>query len=434
MTPDAWIAVGASFAVILGAALAGTHFLVRAPLEAERAKVEAEGAASAAARADAERRLESERRHLADLDNRYRSLRQDFASLREGKTGALLKRDIEEQLIDAMDHLGVDEASILVPDSAPGASSFVFLVVQGPAAPKLRLAKPPIDRGIVGRVFRTATTYNTSNARHDPDFFAGIDEKSEHLTRTMLTIPLTAGGEVVGVAQFLNKPGGFDSSDEVSAEDWAAELAPRVRDFVRSRENFELLGLAGDSRQQKATIVFCDLTSSSVLFDQMNMSSAVDCINEYLEQQCGTALSFGGTIGKYLGDGAMLCFNVPRPIRDDDHVVCAVEAAIRMQEQFERLRSGWLSEALPVQGIFNRIGVATGRVVEAKIGHSQFQEVTVIGDPVNEAANLCESAGREKDTIIVSETLAGALRDRFDLTESDASHGGRAGFELVRDG
>jgi class 3 adenylate cyclase len=431
MSPDAWIAVGAGFTAILGAALAGTHFLVRAPLEAERAKAEAKAAEAVAARGDAERRLQHERENRVGLDSRHQSLQQDFANLRRGETGVFLKHEIEGRLDRAMEVLGVTEGSILVPDPAPGASNFVFLVAQGPAAPRIRSAKPP--RGsIVGRVFSTGTPYNTVNAHHDSNFFSGIDEKGEHLTRTMLTVPLISAGRVVGVAQFLNKAGGFDEVDEARAVEFADDLAPLVRDFVRKRENFLLLGTAGASREREATIAFCDLTRSSVLLKEMNAPSAIDCINEYFEQQCEIAWSFGATVDKYLGDGAMLCFNVPRPIYDDDHSVRAVEAALRMQEQFDLLRSDWLGQGLPVGGIYNRIGLATGRVVETKIGHSRSPQNTLIGEPVNEAANLCGLADRGRDVIVVSEALAAKLGQRFALAESSASSRHGPSFELTR--
>jgi class 3 adenylate cyclase len=366
-----------------------------------------------AARADAERKLEHEREHLADLDARHRGLQQDFANFKRGKTSVPLKHEIEARLFEAMEALGVKESSILVPGPPPNSSRFVFLAIQGPAAAKLRRAKLPIDQGIVGRVFATGTLHNTANAHSDPNFFAGIDEKAEHRTQTMLTAPLTHHGKSVGVAQFLNKAGGFSPSDEVNAEQFATLLAPKVAAFIRDPENFELLGLASQSEDREATIAFCDLTSSSFLLEQMNVLSAIDCINEYLEQQCDAAMSFGGTVDKYLGDGAMLRFNVPRRIADEDHAVRAVEAALKMQELFARLKSSWLSEGLPVGDIYNRIGLCSGIVYEAKIGHPQFQQITVIGDAVNYAASLCETADRSGNVILIPERLIPRLDSRF---------------------
>jgi len=424
MPADAWVGIGAGIVAIVGGLLAGTHFLVRAPLEAANAKAEAEKSQVEAARADVEQKLERERERLAELDSRHQSLQRDFTHFRRGKTSVPLKHEIEDLLWEAMEALGVTEGSILVPGPPPNSPRFVFLAIYGPAADKLRRAKLPIDQGIVGRVFASGTPHNTVNAQRDPNFFMGIDEKAEHRTQAMLTIALRYHGRVVGVIQFLNKVAGFDAADETAASEFASLLAPKVATFTHDPENFELLGLASQSEEREATIAFCDLTSSSLLLEQMNVLSAIDCINEYLEQQCDAAMGFGATVDKYLGDGAMLRFNVPRRIADDDHAVRAVEAALSMQALFERLKVSWLSEGLPVDGIYNRIGLSSGIVYEAKIGHPQFQQLTVVGDAVNGAAALCETASRARNVIVIPESMLARLGGRFVVrnSESDSAY------------
>ena len=51
--------------------------------------------------------------------------------------------------------------------------------------------------------------------------------------------------------------------------------------------------------------MFCDLTSSSTLFQELNVSAAVQHINEYLQVVCDVAFSHGATVDKYMGDGAL---------------------------------------------------------------------------------------------------------------------------------
>jgi class 3 adenylate cyclase len=126
------------------------------------------------------------------------------------------------------------------------------------------------------------------------------------------------------------------------------------------------------------------LTSSSLLLEHLNTPSAIDCINEYLEDQCGVAMDRGATIDKYIGDGAMLRF-VPARSPEGDHVAQAVEAALEMQERFERLKESWINSRLPVREIYSRIGISCGTVHDAKLGHPQFQEITVIGEAVSPA-------------------------------------------------
>jgi class 3 adenylate cyclase len=401
---------------IAGAIIGYAKFMIQAPLVARVAKLDAEKAQVEATRSDTERTLDHERSRLSELDDRYNALQQDFVNLKLARPGVVLKHEIDTGLQEAMNALDVKESSILLPGPPPDASRFVFLSIYGPAAAKLRDAKLAIDKGIVGRVFATGTLHRTGNASRDPNFFAGIDRKAEHETRSLLTLPLRYEDRVIGVIQFLNKAGGFTQSDEVHGTALAQSLATKVAVFARDPANFSQLGLAWRSEDKEATIAFCDLTSFSSLLTQMNVPSAIDCINEYLEQQCEVAMRYGATVDKYIGDGVMLRFNVPRPILVGDHAVRAVEAALEMRGAYEGLKERWENEGLPVDMVYSRIGLSYGRVYEAKIGHPQFQQITLIGEAVNDAASLCETAPRSGNVVVVDERLAQRLGDSFVVT------------------
>lgn len=221
----------------------------------------------------------------------------------------------------------------------------------------------------------------------------------------MLNFPLWHHGEVVGVLQLLNKEGSerFTDSDIPLIEPFALSLAEKVADFVRAPENLEILGFMQEREPEYATVMFCDLTRSSLLFREMSASAAIQHINEYLERICDIGLSHGATVDKYIGDGVLLRFNVPRRVKD--HPYQAVIAALEMKTAFEKLKGDWNIMGESLMSLYTRIGIAYGEVHEAIIGHPQYQYVTIFGQPVNVAVNLCEAAVRDRNVIIVDERM-----------------------------
>ena len=73
----------------------------------------------------------------------------------------------------------------------------------------------PVGKGIAGSVAATGEVINIADAYADPRFDRSWDRMSGFSTKQILTAPIRSRvGEVVGVFQLLNKPGGFDADDE----------------------------------------------------------------------------------------------------------------------------------------------------------------------------------------------------------------------------
>ena len=348
-----------------------------------------------------------------ELDSRQKDLLQLIGGVKSaGSAALLLKSGIDTVLEQAMKVLQSTASSILVPLPAPEPANLVFLSVYGPAAQKLRRATMSIKKGIAGFVFSQGRPYLALDARQDKQFFKGIDTIANYTTMDMLCVPVSDGGHVLGVMQFLNKEGGanFDQQDLKIAERFASSVAPKLVEFTAEPRNFELLGFSAEQVDKQGAIAFCDLTASSLLIDAMDFTSAISLMNAYLERSCDVALKFGGTIDKLLGDGAMLRFNVPHPVHD--YKKQAVYAALQMRQEFDLLKQGWLDAGLPVTGLFTRVGVSSGRLRQAIVGPPQFQSMTVMGEPVITASSLCSGAPRDRNVILIDgETLNGVERE-----------------------
>ena len=74
----------------------------------------------------------------------------------------------------------------------------------------------PIDQGIAGFVCVRGETVNIPDAYCDPRFNPDVDDQTGFVTKTILCMPVWANGEVVAVAQVINKSSGqeFCSDDE----------------------------------------------------------------------------------------------------------------------------------------------------------------------------------------------------------------------------
>lgn len=166
----------------------------------------------------------SNRSHLADLD--------------EGELFMELIRDVANELdIDVLCHKILVNVSLLT--HADRGSLFL---VKGPPTGKYLVAKlfdvtqnTPLDEavrrakqdeliipfgvGIAGTVAQTNETINIKEAYQDPRFNSEIDQKTGYKTNIILSMPIcNYEGQVIGVAQIINKTNGSPEFTERDSE------------------------------------------------------------------------------------------------------------------------------------------------------------------------------------------------------------------------
>jgi RND family efflux transporter MFP subunit len=90
----------------------------------------------------------------------------------------------------------------------------VCRIARGPAAERLEGLELPMGAGIVGDVALRGVPELVADARRDPRFIHQVDEATGFVTRSVLTAPLRAKGEVLGAFQVLNKRSGDGQFDE----------------------------------------------------------------------------------------------------------------------------------------------------------------------------------------------------------------------------
>jgi class 3 adenylate cyclase len=142
------------------------------------------------------------------------------------------------------------------------------------------------------------------------------------------------------------------------------------------------------------TSVFCDLSGSTSLTEQIDPEAAYSVIRSYFDQARQAFELHGGAVEKFIGDAVVATFGLPEARADDALRAC--RAALDVQERVQRLNEG-LGDRFRA-GIAVRIGVSTGEVVGA-------DGALVLGDAVTFAARL-EQAASPGEVLIAEQTRA----------------------------
>jgi class 3 adenylate cyclase/tetratricopeptide (TPR) repeat protein len=149
--------------------------------------------------------------------------------------------------------------------------------------------------------------------------------------------------------------------------------------------------------RKTVTVVFCDVTGSTSLGEQLDPESLRRVMSRYFEEMKTVLERHGGSVEKFIGDAVMAVFGIPSVHEDD--ALRAVRAAAEMRDALEALNKELERERGVT--IASRIGVNTGEVVAGDLTAGQ---ALVTGDAVNVAARL-EQAAAPGEILIGEATL-----------------------------
>ncbi len=143
---------------------------------------------------------------------------------------------------------------------------------------------------------------------------------------------------------------------------------------------------AGERRV--VTVLFCDVVGSTALAEQMDPERWRMLMNETFNHLTPPVDEYDGTIARLMGDAILAFFGAPTAHEDDPQR--AILAALRMHENIRPLRERLRRE----QDLdFNiRVGINTGLAVVGDVGSLQHGEYTAMGDAVNVAARMEQTA------------------------------------------
>lgn len=175
-----------------------------------------------------------------------------------------LTNSIENLLRIAAADVGSDTASVLVRDGTRG--GLKFLAALSDVADELKKVRIPPGKGIAGLVFSTGQPMAVADVSKEGSFWSEADKRTGFKTVTLLATPLRTASEMVGVLEFVNRPG-EPPYDPFSPEemDRAAHFADAIASLVEAHETAGLIETlfarsldaaikGGDSREVRAWV------------------------------------------------------------------------------------------------------------------------------------------------------------------------------------
>lgn len=175
----------------------------------------------------------------------------------------------------------------------------------------------------------------------------------------------------------------------------------------------EKLKLGGETKN--LTILFSDIRGFTSVSEKMDAQSLVGLLNKYLTAMSEIVLGNRGVVDKFIGDAIMAFWGAP--LSFENHAEVATMTALLMSRRLKEKNEEWKKFNYPE--IKAGIGLNTGEAVVGNIGSSDRFDYTVIGDNVNLASRLEGLTKFYGVGIIISESTAAAVGNRFILRQID---------------
>jgi adenylate cyclase len=183
-------------------------------------------------------------------------------------------------------------------------------------------------------------------------------------------------------------------------------------------------------RLSEVTVLFADCREYTRLTQELGIEKLIPVTEEFFKTSAEVIRAQHGIVDRFLGDAVMAFFNVP--IKHDDHVLRAVNAAFQIQEGVMRINAR-------LNGVFVLgvgIGIATGTALTSNMGSTNCSDYTMVGDSINIASRLQGQAAPGEVLVTedvykaISAAFPGAMRAEYLLKGISLPV---AAYRLVRD-
>ena len=168
-------------------------------------------------------------------------------------------------------------------------------------------------------------------------------------------------------------------------------------------------GMAGERRV--VTMLFCDVQGSTAAAEQLDPEDWHEIMNGAFEHLIAPVYRYEGTLARLMGDAVLAFFGAPITHEDDPQraVLAALDIITDIAPYRQEVSSRWGLD-------FNvRVGINTGLVVVGEVGSDLRLEYTAMGDAINLAARMEQTA--EPGTVQISADTYRLVAPLFEVSE-----------------
>ena len=214
------------------------------------------------------------------------------------------------------------------------------------------------------------------------------------------------GTELPGEAQFCYKCGHrLDGTQPEAAQDRLQQYIPK--ELLAKLESARSGGgMQGERRI--VTMLFCDVQGSTAAAERLDPEEWAEIMNGAFEHLITPVYQYEGTLARLMGDAVLAFFGAPIAHEDDPQraILAGLQIIKSIAPYRDQVKQQWDLD-------FNvRIGINTGLVVVGEVGTDLRVEYTAMGDAVNLAARMEQTA--EPGTVQVTENTYRQVAPLFD--------------------
>ncbi|PKB73334.1 MAG: hypothetical protein BZY75_02365 [SAR202 cluster bacterium Io17-Chloro-G7] len=198
--------------------------------------------------------------------------------------------------------------------------------------------------------------------------------------------------------------------DEPALE--ADKSRARLEQYIPKELLAKLEGTRNDvasSERRVVTMLFCDVTGSTAAAESLDPEEWAEIMNGAFEYLISPIYRYEGTLARLMGDAILAFFGPPIAHEDDPQraVLAGLHIVQGIRAYQEEVKSKWNLDF----GV--RVGINTGLVVVGEVGSDMRVEYTAMGDAINLAARMEQTA--QTGTVQVAADTYNLIAPIFDF-------------------